>query len=201
MVAVFASGGGAAVAVPLMGQAASVQLAVATTASEAAFSAAVAAHAAGAATAAEMTLGAAVAAESVATAAAGVAATNIWNPAGWILGGVLIGASQSATGQAVAVTWGCYKPIFGETDSDDKTTKPISFAELTAHPQVRSVFVATSSASAGLPDVEVENHAGEHFLLRGVALPWGSAAYHADRIYEHSDISMSAAKGGSIHDL
>jgi hypothetical protein len=184
-----------------MGQAASVQLAVATTVTEAAVSVAAVAEAAGAAAAAEMTLGAAVAAESVATAAAGVAATNIWNPAGWVLGGVLIGASPSATGQAVAVTWGCYKPIFGEPDSDDKTIKPISFAELTTHPQIRSVFVAASSASAGLPDVKVENHAGERFLLRGVALPWGSAAYHADRIDEHSDISMSAAKGGSIHDL
>ncbi|KAL4819956.1 hypothetical protein BDW67DRAFT_181666 [Aspergillus spinulosporus] len=92
-----------------------------------------------------MALGVAVAAESVATAAPGVAATNIWNPAGWALGGVLIGASQSVTDQAVVVTWGCYKPI----------------------------FVSTHIESAGLPNVEVENHLGERLILRGVALPWG----------------------------
>ena len=97
--------------------------------------------------------------------------------------------------------WSCYKPIFGEPDSDNKTAYPISFAELTAHSHIRSVFVAASIASAGLPDVKVENHVGERFLLSGVVLPWSSAAYHADRIDEHSDIFRLAAKEQSVHGL
>lgn len=181
MVVVVATGGSTLAGLGLMSKAAGIQLAVTTTATEAALAAAAAAEAAGALAAAELALGAAVAAETAATAAAGVAAANIWNPAGWIIGAVLVGASQHTSR---AVTWGCYKPIIGEVDTKETSTKPMLFANLAAHPEVRRVFVCASATSANLPDVEVENKAGQRYLLRGVVVPWGSAAYHAERIDE-----------------
>lgn len=121
------------------------------------------------------------------TAAAGVAAANVWNPAGWAIGAVLIGADPHASR---AVTWGCYKPIIGEVDTKEKPIKPITFADLAAHPEVRRVFIFASTASANLPEVEVENKAGQHYLLQGVVLPWGSVAYHAEQILkERSHVS------------
>jgi hypothetical protein len=141
----------------------------------------VAPEAAGALAVSEVALSTAIAAESAATAAAGVAAANMWNPAGWILGGVLIGARQHTS---PAVTWGCYKPIIGEVDTQETSIKPITFADLAAHPVVRRVFISASAASANLPEVEVENKAGQRYLLQGVVLPWGSVVYHAERIDE-----------------
>lgn len=82
------------------------------------------------------------------------------------------------------MTWGCYKPIIGEVDTQETSINPITFADLAAHPAVRQVFVCASAASVNLPDVEVENRAGQYYLLRGVVLPWESAAYHAERIDE-----------------
>ncbi|KAK5791873.1 hypothetical protein VI817_007182 [Penicillium citrinum] len=177
MVVYYISGGTAAVIV----NPASLQLGVATTASEAALSAAVAAEAAGATVAAEAAFGTALAAESAATAASAIATTNIWNPVGWAIGAVAIGASQNTP---QTVTWGCYKPIIGEIDTGETTVKPLSLADLAAHPKVRQVSVSAIAGSANLPDVQVENKAGEHFVLRGVALPWGSVAYHAERSVE-----------------
>lgn len=160
--------------------AAAAQAAAAAAASEAALAAAVAAEAAGAAAAAEAALAAAIAAEAAATAAtAGVATANFWNPLGWAIGGVLVGARQHIS---QTVTWGCYKPILGEVDTKDASIKPITFANLAAHPEVRRVFIGASTASANLPDVIVENKAGQRYLLRGVVLPWDSVAYHADRV-------------------
>jgi hypothetical protein len=179
MVVVVATGGGAVAAVSLAGNAAGVQVAVATAASEAALAAAAAAEAAGALAVAEVALGAAIAADSAATAAAGVAAANIWNPAGWIIGAVLIGASPQTSR---AVTWGCYKPIIGEVDTKETSIKPITLADLAAHHEVRRISICASTASANLPEVEVENKAGQRYLLQGVNLPCGSVAYHAERI-------------------
>jgi hypothetical protein len=179
MVAVVSSGGTLLSAVPyITTQAAAVQVAAATTATEAAFSAAVAAQAVGFTTAAQAGLSAAVAAESAATAAAGFTAANIWNPAGWAIGAVLVGASQCPSH---AVTWGCYKPVISQVDTGETSIQPISFAKLVANPEVRRVSIGAIAASAGLPEVEIENQGGNRFLLRGVALPWGSVAYHAER--------------------
>lgn len=172
-------GGGAAAVLPYLGYSASVQVAVGTAASEAALAAALAAGNAGAAVAAEAALAAAIAAENAAIAAASVTAANLWNPAGWALGAVLIGASQHTTR---SMTWGCYKPIIGEVDTNNISIKPMAFADLVTHPEVRQVFVCESATHANLPDVEVVNKAGQRFLLQGVLLPWGSAAYHAERI-------------------
>lgn len=91
MVVLYASGGAAAVIV----NPASLQLAIAKTASEAAISAAVAAEAAGATVAAKAVFGTALAAESAATAASAIATTNIWNPVGWAIGAIAVGASQN----------------------------------------------------------------------------------------------------------
>ncbi|KAF3396499.1 hypothetical protein F1880_007253 [Penicillium rolfsii] len=179
MVAVFSSGGTLLGAVPyITTQAAAVQVAAATAATEAALSAAVAAEAVGLTAAAQAGLGAAIAAESAATAAAGLTAANIWNPAGWALGAVLVGASQDPSHE---VTWGCYKPIINQVDTGETLIQPISFAKLVANPEVWRVSIGTIAASAGLPEVRIENQGGNRFLLRGVALPWGSVAYHAER--------------------
>lgn len=188
---VVASGGGAAVvfttiiekavaavAAAQAAAAAAAQAAALAAASEAALAAAIAAEAAGALVAAEAALAAAIAAEAAAATAAGVAATNFWNPLGWAIGAVLVGASQPTSR---TVTWGCYKPIIGEVDTKETSIKPITFADLAAHPEVRRVFIHTSTTSANLPEVEVENKAGQRYLLRGVVLPWGSVAYHAER--------------------
>ncbi|WYZ41407.1 hypothetical protein EsH8_V_000302 [Colletotrichum jinshuiense] len=190
MVAVTATGGGAIAGLGLIGQAATIQVATATAISEAALAVATAAEVAGACAAAEVALGAAVAAESVATVAMGVTAANLWNPAGWIVGAVLVGASQQAS---QTVTWGCYKPIIGEIDTKETSTKPITFADLIAHSEVRRATIFTATASANLPEVEVENKAGQLYLLRGVVLPWGSAAYHAERYDEQSYSNPSLA--------
>jgi hypothetical protein len=113
------------------------------------------------------------------TTAATVAAVNSWNPVGFILGTILVGAGQCAPG---TVTWSCYKPIIGEVDYEAMLVEPITLAALVAHPKVQQVSVGTRAASAGLPEVEVDNTARERYLLRGVALPWGGAAYHAERV-------------------
>ncbi|KAK3899124.1 hypothetical protein C8A05DRAFT_18400, partial [Staphylotrichum tortipilum] len=129
----------------------------------------------------------AIAAMSVVTAITGLTAANAWNLVGWTLGAVFLGADPHSS--PAEVTWGCYKPIIDEADTGDDDgapARPITFAELAAHPEVRRVSVSaedTVSPSTGnLPDVEVENRAGHRFLLRGVVLPWGAAAYHAERI-------------------
>lgn len=176
MVVVVATGGtAAAVGAAVASKAAGL---IAYGASEAALAGALAAEAAGAAAIAEGALTTAIAFEA---AAGGVAAANFWNPVGWVIGAVLVGASQHAPR---AVTWGCYKPIIGEVDTKETSIKPITFADLAAHPEVRRVFICASTASANLPEVEVENKAGQRYLLRGVVLPWGSVAYHAERIDE-----------------
>lgn len=179
MAIIIGTGGTAAVAVgALAPQAGAVTAAIV---SEGALATAVAAEAVGAAVAAEAALATAIAAESGVVALTGMTVANFWNPVGWVIGGVLVGASQRTT---QVVTWGCYKPIIGEVDTKETSIKPITFAQLTARPEVRRVFVCASAASANLPDVEVENRAGQCYLLRGVVLPWGSAAYHAERIDE-----------------
>ncbi|KAH7066468.1 hypothetical protein FB567DRAFT_542602 [Paraphoma chrysanthemicola] len=147
--------------------------------SEGALATAVAAEAAGAAVAAEAALATAIAAESGVVVLTGTTVANFWNPVGWVVGGVLVGASQQTS---QAVTWGCYKPIIGEVDTEETSIKPITFARLAAHPEIRRVYVCAGAGSANLPDVEIENRAGQCYLLRGVVLPWGSAAYHAERI-------------------
>jgi hypothetical protein len=121
--------GGAAAAVPALAP----QAAAATAAiiSEGALATAVAAEAA---------LATAIAAESGVIALTGTTVANFWNPVGWVVGGVLVGASQRTS---QAVTWGCYKPIIGEVDTKVLSIKPITFAHLAAHPNVRRVFVAT----------------------------------------------------------
>ncbi|GLA79190.1 hypothetical protein AtubIFM55763_002955 [Aspergillus tubingensis] len=110
-----------------------------------------------------------------------IATTNIWNPVGWATGAIAIGASQNTP---QTVTWGWYKPIIGEIDTGETSIKPLSFADLPAHPKVRQVSISAIVGSANLPDVQVENEAGQRFSLRGVALPWGSVAYHAERSVE-----------------
>lgn len=134
----------------------------------------------------------AVAAENL-VIALGFTVSNIWNPAGWVIGGVLVGASQPTS---QVVTWGCYKPIIGEVDTKETSIKPITFADLAAHPEVRRVFVFPSAASANLPEVEVENRSGQSYLLRGVILPCGSAAYHADQINESIGSSLYETSQG-----
>ncbi|KAG4428075.1 hypothetical protein IFR05_016442 [Cadophora sp. M221] len=183
MVLVVATGAGALAAMTALTKAAAVQVAVATAASEAALTAGAAASAAGALATAEAALAVAIAAENAAIAAAGVTAANVWNPAGWIIGAVPVGASEHTSW---AVTWGCYKPIIGEVDTQESSIKPITFADLAAHLEVRRVFIRASTASANLPEVEVENRAGQYYLLRGVVLPWGPVAYHAERISKES---------------
>ncbi|KAI9034765.1 uncharacterized protein KD926_005600 [Aspergillus affinis] len=130
-------------------------------------------------TAAEAALTTAIAAENAVIALTGMTVPNMWNPVGWAIGGVLVGASQ---GTSQAVTWGCYKPIIGEVDTKETSIKPITLANLVANPEVRRVFVCANATSANLPDVEIENRAGQCYLLRGVVLPWGFTAYHAERI-------------------
>ncbi|KAM0550230.1 hypothetical protein ACHAPJ_009078 [Fusarium lateritium] len=161
--------------------AAAVQAAAATAASEAAIAGALAAEAAGALAAAEAALTAAAAAETAAitATAAGVAATNIWNPVGWAVGAVLVGALQDSP---YSVTWGCYRPIIGESDHQDTIAKPMAFVDLISHPMIHRVCVSTRAMSTGLPNVEIENKSGELYILSGVVLPWGSVAYHADRV-------------------
>jgi hypothetical protein len=112
------------------------------------------------------------------TTATTIATANSWNPVGWIIGTVLVGASQCSP----YVTWGCYKPIIGEAGNEVMSVEPITLATLAAHPKVQQISVGVCAASAGLPEVEVANTAGERYLLRGVVLPWGGAAYHAERI-------------------
>jgi hypothetical protein len=88
------------------------------------------------------------AAEAGVTALTGMTVANFWNPVGWFIGGVLVGASQRTS---QAVTWGCYKQV----DTKETSIKPITFADLAAHPKVRRVFVCASAASANLPNIEV----------------------------------------------
>ncbi|PVH67831.1 hypothetical protein DL98DRAFT_600080 [Cadophora sp. DSE1049] len=137
----------------------------------------------------------AVAAENLVIALTGLTVPNLWNPVGWAIGGVLVGASQPTS---QVVTWGCYKPIIGEVDTKETSIKPITFANLVAHPEVRRVFVFPSAASANLPEVEVENRSRQCYLLRGVILPCGSAAYHAERIDESIGSSLYATSQGSV---
>lgn len=159
MAIIIGTGGTAAVAIGAVApQAAAITGAVI---SEGALAAALAAEAAGAAVAAETALATAIAAEAGVTALTGMTVANFWNPVGWVIGGVLVGASQRTS---QAVTWGCYKPIIGEVDTKETSIKPITFADLAAHPEVRRVFVCASAASANLPDVEVENRAGQCYL-------------------------------------
>ncbi|RTE68246.1 hypothetical protein BHE90_017375 [Fusarium euwallaceae] len=179
MVIVVGSGGSAAgVLVAVADKAAAVTAALI---SEGALAVGSAAGAAGAGAAAEAALTTAIATENAVIGLTSMTVPNFWNPVGWAIGGVLVGANQRTS---QAVTWGCYKPIIGEVDTKETSIKPITFANLAAHPEVQRVFVCTSAASANLPDVEVENRAGQCYLLRGVVLPWGSAAYHAERIDE-----------------
>ncbi|KAH8894475.1 hypothetical protein GQ53DRAFT_83427 [Thozetella sp. PMI_491] len=177
MAIIIGTGGTAAVAAgALAPQAGAVTAALV---SEGALVAGSAAGAAGATVAAEAALTTAIAAEGAVTALTGMTVANFWNPVGWVIGGVLVGASQRPS---QAVTWGCYKPIIGEIDTKELSIKPMLFEDLAAHPEVRRVSISASITSANLPDVEIENKAGHHYLLRGVVLPWGSAAYHAERI-------------------
>jgi len=90
---------------------------------------------------------------------------------------------------------GCYKPIIGKFDTKETSIWPITFANLKAHPEVRRVCICASTASADLPDFEIENRAGECYLLRGVVLPWGPAAFHAERIDESLYTIPSYATG------
>jgi hypothetical protein len=173
-----------------------IQDAVATIAASQSIAAGIAAKAAagavGAAAAGETAIAAAVVLEgisatsaaSAATAAAStatgvastVAATNFWNPVGWALGAVIVGAREIAP---QIITWDCYKPIIHE--DQQKPTKPMLLAALAAHPMVSKVEIATKATPTHLPDVEIENVAGELYLLRGVMLPWGAVAYHAEK--------------------
>jgi hypothetical protein len=153
---------------------------IATVAAEVTFSGACAAAAAGWGALSEAALVSAVALESAAT---GFAAANVWNPVGWAVGVAVVGASQEDSG---SVTWDCYRPIIGEAGNQELPVKQMTLADLAAHPEVRWVAVGAKLASANVPDVEVENKAGHRYLLRGVALPWGSAAYHAERLDNQS---------------
>ncbi|KAJ4044318.1 hypothetical protein NW756_004650 [Fusarium oxysporum] len=157
------------------------QAAVAGAACESALAGAVAAEAVGALAVAETAFAAAVAAESAAVTAtaSAVAATNFWNPVGWAIGVVIVGAREIAP---QTITWDCYKPIIHE--AVEKPTEPMLLAALVSHPMVARVDISTKATSAGLPNIEIENVAGELYLLRGVALPWGAVAYHADRMEE-----------------
>ncbi|KAG7292038.1 hypothetical protein NEMBOFW57_002069 [Staphylotrichum longicolle] len=172
-----ATGGAAAIPGLIVSHGAAAATAAATLAAEGGLGIAVALETAGAVAAAETAFAGAVVAESVVTAITGLTAFNAWNPVGWTLGAVLVGADPHSSS---AVTWACYKPIIGEADTDDDDgtpAKPITFAELAAHPEVRRVSVSTRSTApctGNLPDVEVENKLGQRFLLR--------AAYHAERI-------------------
>ncbi|KAL6249100.1 hypothetical protein RBB50_004163 [Rhinocladiella similis] len=174
MVTVIASGGSAAGAIMALGP-----KIAAITASVVSEGALAVGSAASTAAVAEGALSTAIVAEEAVIFLTGMTVPNFWNPVGWVAGGVLVGASQQTS---QVVTWGCYKPIIGEVDTKDTSTKPITFANLAAHPQVRRVSVFASATSANLPDVEVENASGQRYLLRGITLPWGSAAYHAERI-------------------
>ncbi|KAK2035882.1 hypothetical protein LZ31DRAFT_300367 [Colletotrichum somersetense] len=91
----------------------------------------------------EAALVTAIATENTVIALTGMNVTQFWNPVGWVVGGVLVGASQPTP---QAVTWGCYKPIIGEVDTTAPSTKPITLADLAAHPEVRRVFVCESAA-------------------------------------------------------
>ena len=104
----------------------------------------------------EGALSIAIAAETVATS---VALTNVWNQVGWAVGAVLVSASQHTS---QAVTWGCYKPIIGEVETNETSIKPMTLAKLAAHPEVRRVFINANAASANLPEVEAT------VLCRGV---------------------------------
>jgi hypothetical protein len=146
MVVLVASGGGALIL--LWANAATVQVAVASTATETA-----------------------------------LAAANIWKPTGWMIGGVLIGASQHTS---LAVTWGCYKPSIGEVDYKETSIKPITLADLAAHPDVERVLIYASTASTSLSEVRVENKSERRYLIRDVILLCGCPAYHAERISKNS---------------
>ncbi|KAF5613727.1 uncharacterized protein FSUBG_339 [Fusarium subglutinans] len=155
------------------------QAALAGAACETALAGAVAAEAVGAFAVAETAFAAAVAAEGAgltATASA-VAATNFWNPVGWTVGAIVVGARETAP---QTITWDCYKPIIRE--DPETTVKPMLLAELVVHPMVARVEISGKATSAGLPDFEIENVAGELYLVRGVMLPWGAVAYHADKM-------------------
>ncbi|KAF9890011.1 hypothetical protein FE257_006691 [Aspergillus nanangensis] len=177
MVIVVSTGGTAGVAVAAVAEKAAA--ATAALVSQGALAAGSAAGAAGAGATAEVALTTAIAAENAVIALTGMTVPNMWNPVGWAIGGVLVGASQRTS---QAVTWGCYKPIIGEVDTKETSIKPITFANLAANPEVRRVLVCASAGSANLPDVEIENRAGQCYLLRGVVLPWGLTAYHAEHI-------------------
>ncbi|KAI1047765.1 hypothetical protein LB505_006460 [Fusarium chuoi] len=157
------------------------QAAVAGAACESALAGAVAAEAVGAFAVAETAFAAAVAAESAAitATASAVAATNFWNPVGWAVGAIVVGARETAP---QTITWDCYKPIIQE--GPQTPTKPMMLAALVAHPMVARVEISTKTTSANLPDVEIENVAGELYLLRAVMLPWGAVAYHAEKMEE-----------------
>lgn len=176
MVVVVSTGGCAAAVVPAIAS-----KAAAATAALVSEGALAVGSVAGSTVVAEGALTAAIAAEGAVTALTGLTVTQFWNPVGWVLGGVLVGASQRTSH---AVTWGCYKPIIGEVDTKKTSIQPTTLADLVAHPKVQRVVVSASAASANLPDIEIENRAGECYLLQGVVLPWGTAAYHAERIDE-----------------
>jgi hypothetical protein len=49
-------------------------------------------------------------------------------------------------------------------------------------PKVQQISVSAPAASTGLPEVEVANMTGGHYLLRGLVLLWGGFAWYAERI-------------------
>ncbi|KAH7267753.1 uncharacterized protein BKA55DRAFT_685035 [Fusarium redolens] len=121
-----------------------------------------------------------------------VAATNFWNPVGWDLGALVVDARETAP---QTITWDCYKPIIHEDAGTP--TELMLLAALVTRPMVVRVFscgfsrdvesaveITTKTTSAYLPDLEIENAVVELYLLRGVMLPWGAIAYHADRMEE-----------------
>ncbi|SPJ74773.1 uncharacterized protein FTOL_04504 [Fusarium torulosum] len=113
------------------------------------------------------------------TIASSIATANIWNPIGWTVGSILVGAEMP---ELDLVTWACYKPILGQSVDDPSAIEPITLATLAESPNVREVNVGTCAVSAGLPDIYITNTIGEDYLLRGVFLPCGAVAYHANRI-------------------
>ncbi|KAK2684252.1 hypothetical protein QWA68_016977, partial [Fusarium oxysporum] len=108
-----------------------------------------------------------------------IATANIWNPIGWTIGSILVGAEIS---EVNSVTWACYKPIIGESVDDASAVEPITLATLATSPNVQEVNIGTCAVSAGLPDVYITNTVGEEYLLRGVFLPCGTVACHANHM-------------------
>ncbi|KAL5627042.1 hypothetical protein FOBRF1_001385 [Fusarium oxysporum] len=124
---------------------------VATSQSAAAgFAAKAAVDVVGAVAVGETTFAAAVALEGAAATAAAstVATTNFWNPVGWSLGVVIVGACEAAPHN---ITWDCYKLIIH--DAVEEPPKPMLLTALVSHPMVARVDVSIKATSAGLPDI------------------------------------------------